>query len=161
MKKFVIISFIVLLLIYGGCALMVYWNLFTWEVYFKIAAIAGGLASIIGLGANAFIRVDLLSYDAEAIEKIADAAKEIENKQIQIKNVSNKIEALEYKKEELEVLVTKASLIMYYKQELNRLYEKLLKSIQKNEELNSLIIAIPDMESQLNKLESEMEKTLR
>lgn len=157
MKKWIVISFFALLLIYAGCAACVAFDLYNWDTYFKIVGVIGGLASIIGLGAAAFVRIDLLSYNAEAIERLATAAKEIENKESQIRDASNKIEALEYKKEELVVLVKKASLILYYKEELNRLYEKLLDLIHKNEELNKIVMTIPEMEGQLSKLEGEME----
>jgi len=158
MRKWIVISFVALLLVYAGCAVCVLFGLFTWDTYFKIVGVVGGLASIIGLGAAAFVRIDLLSYDAEAIERLAIAAKEIENKESQIRDASNKIEALEYKKDELEVLVKKASLVLYYKEELNRLYEKLLGLIHKNDEINSIVMSIPEMEGQLEKLEGEVEK---
>lgn len=151
------LAFIFLLLVYGVCAVCVPLGLYNWDTYFKIVGVVGGLASIIGLGAAAFVRIDLLSYDAEAIERLASAAKEIESKESQIRDASTKIEALEYKKDELEVLVKKASLVLYYREELNRLYEKLLGLIHKNEDLNYLVVSIPEMESQLEKLEGEMD----
>lgn len=126
MRKLIISLFILLLVIYAGGAICVPCAFFDWEAYYKLVAIVGGLASVIGLGAASFVRVDLLSYDAEAIKRLAEAAKEIENKNTQIKNASDKIASLEYKKEELEVLVKKASMILFYKEELSRLYEKLL-----------------------------------
>lgn len=157
MRKWFVIAFVVLLLIYTGCAICVPLGLYGWDAYFEIVGVVGGLASIIGLGAAAFVRIDLLSYDAEAIERLAIAAKEIENKESQIRVASDKIEALEYKKDELEVLVKKASLVLFYKEELNRLYEKLLGLIRKNNELNDIIVTIPEMERQLSKLEGEVD----
>ena len=158
MRKLIIIFFILLLLLYAGCAVCVLFDLYGWDVYFKIVAIVGGLASIIGLGAAAFIRVDLLSYDAEAIERLAVAAKEIEDKNTKIKDASDQIASLEYKKEELEVLVKKASLILYYKEELDRKYQKLLALINKNEDLNQIVLEIPQLEENLKNLEGEMEE---
>lgn len=158
MKKLILFLFVFLFIIYAGCAGCVLLGLYNWDTYFKIIAVIGGLASIIGLGAAAFVRIDLLSYDAEAIKRLAEAAKEIENKETQIKNASDKIASLEYKKEELEVLVKKASMILFYKEELNRLYEKLLTLIHKDEELNNVILAIPQKEGELANLEDEMEE---
>lgn len=156
MRKLIISLFILLLVIYAGGAICVPCGFFDWEAYYKLVAIVGGLASVIGLGAASFVRVDLLSYDAEAIKRLAEAAKEIENKNTQIKNASDKIASLEYKKEELEVLVKKASMILFYKEELSRLYEKLLTLIHKDEELSNVILEIPQKEGQLESLEGEM-----
>lgn len=158
MKRFFVICFIALLIIYAGCALCALFNKFSWDDFFKIIGIVGGLASIIGLGAAAFVRIDLLSYDAEAIEKLASKAKEIEQKENQIKVASDKIEALEYKKEELEILVKKASLLLYYRDELDRSYEQLLNLVHGNSEIKDLMFKIPEIENQIMTLEGEIEE---
>ena len=57
MRKWFVIAFVVLLLIYTGCAICVPLGLYGWDAYFEIVGVVGGLASIIGLGAAAFVRI--------------------------------------------------------------------------------------------------------
>ena len=156
MKRAIIICFIILLLIYGICAVLVPCGIYEWETYYKITAIVGCIASVLGFGAAALGQKDLLSYESEAIKRLAQAAEDIENKESQIKDASDKIASLEYKKEELEVLVKKASLTLFYKEELERLYQRLLRIINKNDELNDTIMSISQTEEKLRELEGEI-----
>ena len=157
-RKIFKILFVGLLVLYAGCAICVPFKLYDWDTYFKIIAIIGGLVSVLGLGATAFVSVDLLSYDSEALQRIADASKEIESKKDEIKDASDKIASLQIKKDELETLVEKASLSLYYKEELDRLYERLLDLIHNNVELNNVILEIPQTEDKLTKLDGEIKQ---
>ena len=120
-----------------------------------IVAIVGGLASIIGLGA-ASLRSELREYNSETLKQLAATAKEIENKQNQIKDATEQIASLKYKKEELEVLVKKASLSLYYREECERLYQKLLDLLHRDSEINNVIVSIQQAESDLAAIDGEI-----
>lgn len=155
MRKFVIISFIILGVVYIGGAVCAFLKVIDWNTYLIIAAIVGGLASILGLGAAA-MRSELREYSADALKQLAKTANEIENKRTELKDTTDQIASLEYRKEELEVLVKKASLSLYYREECDRLYQKLLDLLHKDEELSEVIVSIQQMESDLVALEGEI-----
>ena len=155
MKKLVTVSFIILGIVYLGGAACALFHLFDWSVYWIIIAVVGGLASILGLG-YASLRSELKEYNAETLKQLVETAKEIENKQNQLKDTTEQIASLEYKKEELEVLVKKASLSLYYREECERQYQKLLDLLQKDNELNDVIVSIQQMESALQSLDGEI-----
>ena len=79
MRKLVIISFIILGVVYIGGAVCALFKVIDWNVYLIIAAIVGGLASILGLGA-ASMRSEIRDYSADALKQLAKTASEIENK---------------------------------------------------------------------------------
>lgn len=155
MKKVTLVSFIILIFVYVIGALCALFHLFEWEVYLIIVAVVGGLASVISLGA-ASLRSELREYNAETLKQLAATANEIENKQSQLKDTTEKIASLEYKKEELEVLVKKASLSLYYRGECERLYQKLLDLLRQDSEINEVIISIQQTESELMALDGEI-----
>lgn len=160
MRKLIVILFVVLLIAYVGGAICGLLKLFGWNTYLVATSIVGGLASVLSLGVALLSNSKDLIRDnnSAAIQRLADAAKEIEDKEHQIKDASDKIASLQIKKDELEILVKKASLSLYYKDELDRLYQKLLDLIHKNEELNNVIMEIPQTEDKLVKLNGEIEK---
>lgn len=155
MRKVIVISFVVLGLAYVGGAICALFHLFSWDTYYIVVAIVGGLASIIGLGA-ASLRSELREYNSETLKQLAATAKEIENKQNQLKDATEQIASLEYKKEELEVLVKKASLSLYYREECERLYQKLLDLLHRDSEINNVIVSIQQAESDLAAIDGEI-----
>lgn len=160
MKKLILIITIVLFVIYGGCAICVHFgwiDWLDWDVYFKIVAIAGGLASIFGLGAAA-IKTDFNSQTAEALKELSKTAEEVSNKQSQLKDTSDRIAKLELRKEELEVLVKKASLSLYYQDELGRKYQDLLRYLNRHNEIQEMVSEIAQLESHVKDLNGEIEE---
>lgn len=162
MRKFAIICFIVAILVYGIGAILAWMGiLIGWDTYWKIAGAVSGLASILGLlglAINPLKDADIKSFQVQTLQKLADTAKEIENKEGVLKETSDKITSLEIKKEELEVLVKKASLVLYYKDELERAYQRLLKLLNVNSEINETIVYIQQIESEAKSLNAEIDE---
>ena len=160
-RKIALWCFLGAFIIYIGCALCAGWNfLIDWDIYFKIATIVGGLASIIGilgLSSNPLKDSDIRDFRSDSLKKLAQTAEEIEAKHDEIEETNKKISSLEYKKEELEVLVEKASLSLYYKGELERSYSKLSTLIASSKEINDLILSIQQLEHDAGTLNNEIE----
>lgn len=156
-RKFALICFIVAILCYGLGALFAYNNWWIdWDVYQKIVAVVGGLASVVGilgLGASPF-----KDLNSNMLKELAQKKEEYEKKQEMLQSATDQIAKLELKKEDLEALVEKASLSLHYKSELKRMYDKLGELVEKNDDISKLIDEIKKMESDAKDLNSNIEK---
>lgn len=161
MRKISIIGFILALVIFIAGAILALLHIWiNWDIYWKITGCVGGLASVIGIlgfASSPLADADIRKLQSNSLKELAETARQIENKEGELKQANDKVASLQLKSEELEVLVKKASLSLYYNDELQHLYQKLLSLIQKNQELKDIIVAIQQTEEDAKELNAEVE----
>ncbi|WP_089726322.1 hypothetical protein [Candidatus Thiosymbion oneisti] len=130
------------------------------ETYFSIAAIVGGLASIVGL--VAFIRpplsrADVKNIEWESIEEAAKAAKEVEELESRKVAAHSELDELTRTKEEMEILVKKASLALFLREEQKRIEEEIVPVVAKDKALVAALRQHREYRARIQELDKEIE----
>lgn len=127
-----------------------------WDGYFKMAAIVGGLASVLSILGLVFSPLNDLN--SQRLKDLAQKTEEYEIKQQELQEATTQINRLQLKREDLEALVDKASLSLYYKSELKSMYGRLHVLLDNSEDITKLVDEIQIMECDAKKLDCEIEK---
>lgn len=129
-------------------------------MYAVFAGIIGGVASTIGLLAFISPRItgnDLRSIESELIQKLADAAKSVEDYESKTSENKEKLQELQRDQLQIELLVRQASVKIFLEEKINRLSAEIEKLVHNSP---TLLDTLSDYEytiSQTRQLDLEIQ----
>jgi chromosome segregation ATPase len=129
------------------------------DPYLMIATIVGGAASLVGLlslSRPSISADDLENLELEALGRVSNLAKELEDAKRAQAETRDEIEQLEVQRKQMEVSVRKAATVLFLREKITRQQERLSEKLQADRELAGLVLNLKNDYEQLGAVGEEI-----